>query len=91
LRTVLTELNEDLVEQARVRLRVGLHEGVVHRAPHGYVGPAVIELPRGVCELSGTLSSEAVISIPRYGVFSTSKAKPTKPPAPFRLPLGPAG
>lgn len=46
LRTRLTELNEDLVEQARVRLRIGLHEGVVHRAPHGYVGPAVIEVCR---------------------------------------------
>jgi hypothetical protein len=42
----LNELNEDLVEQARVRLRVGLGEGVVHRAPHGYVGPAVIEVCR---------------------------------------------
>jgi hypothetical protein len=46
LRTGLTELNEDLVEQARVRLRVGLDEGVVHRAPHGYVGPAVIDVCR---------------------------------------------
>jgi hypothetical protein len=46
LRTGLAELNEDLVEQARVRLRVGLHEGVVHRAPHGYVGPAVIDVCR---------------------------------------------
>jgi len=42
----LNELNEDLVEQARVRLRVGLGEGVVHRGPHGYVGPAVIEVCR---------------------------------------------
>lgn len=42
----LTELNEDLVAEARVRLRVGLHEGVVHPAPHGYVGPAVIEACR---------------------------------------------
>jgi hypothetical protein len=46
LRNALTELNEDLVEQAKVRLRVGLHEGVVHRAAHGYVGPAVIEVCR---------------------------------------------
>jgi hypothetical protein len=42
----LNELNEDLAEQARVRLRVGVGEGVVHRAPHGYVGPAVIEVCR---------------------------------------------
>jgi len=42
----LTELNEDLVEDARVRLRVALHEGVVHPAAHGYVGPAVIEACR---------------------------------------------
>jgi hypothetical protein len=46
LGTRLTELNEDLVESARVRLRVGLHEGVVHRAALGYVGPAVIEVCR---------------------------------------------
>jgi hypothetical protein len=46
LRTGLAELNEDLTEQARVRLRVGLHEGVVHRAAHGYVGPAVVEVCR---------------------------------------------
>ena len=42
----LAELNEDLVEEARVRLRVGLHEGVVHEAAHGYVGSAVIEACR---------------------------------------------
>lgn len=42
----LAELNEDLVEDAQVRLRVGLHEGVVHWAAHGYVGSAVIEACR---------------------------------------------
>jgi len=42
----LAELNEDLVEDAQVRLRVGLHEGVVHRGAHGYVGSAVIEASR---------------------------------------------
>jgi hypothetical protein len=46
LRIGLGELNEDLVHPARIRLRVGLHEGVVHRAPHGYVGPAVVEVCR---------------------------------------------
>jgi hypothetical protein len=46
LRTGLTDLNEDLVEAAKVRLRVGLQEGVVHRAAHGYVGPAVVEVCR---------------------------------------------
>lgn len=46
LRTGLTELNEDLVEQAKVRLRVGLGQGVVHRAAHGYVGPAVVDVCR---------------------------------------------
>jgi hypothetical protein len=46
LRIGLDELNEDIVDRARIRLRVGLHEGVVHRAPHGYVGPAVIEVCR---------------------------------------------
>jgi hypothetical protein len=42
----LAELNEDLVENAQVRLRVGLSEGVVHPAAHGYVGAAVIEACR---------------------------------------------
>jgi len=46
LRTGLIELNEDLVGAAQVRLRVGLQEGVVHRAAHGYVGPAVVEVCR---------------------------------------------
>ncbi len=46
LQTGLTELNEDLVEAAKVRLRVGLQEGVVHRAAYGYVGPAVVEVCR---------------------------------------------
>jgi hypothetical protein len=46
LREVLTELNGDLVEQAKVRLRVGLGQGVVHRAAHGYVGPAVVDVCR---------------------------------------------
>jgi hypothetical protein len=46
LRVGLTELNEDMIDRARIRLRVGLHEGVVHRASHGYVGPAVIEVCR---------------------------------------------
>lgn len=38
----LTQMNEDLVEDARIRLRVGMDEGVVHRAAHGFAGPAVI-------------------------------------------------
>lgn len=46
LHTRLAELNEDLVKEARVRLRIALHEGVVHRAAHGYVGPAVVEVCR---------------------------------------------
>lgn len=46
LRTGLIELNEDLVEAAKVRLRVGLQEGVVHRAAHGFAGPAVVEVCR---------------------------------------------
>lgn len=46
LRTGLDELNTDIVAAAQIRLRVGLHEGVVHRAAHGYVGPAVIEVCR---------------------------------------------
>lgn len=46
LQNALAELNDDLVDEAKVRLRVGLHEGVVHPAAHGYVGPAVIEVCR---------------------------------------------
>jgi hypothetical protein len=46
LRVGLEHLNEDLVEQARVRLRLGLGVGVVHRAPHGFVGPTIIEVCR---------------------------------------------
>jgi CHAT domain-containing protein len=46
LRTRLTEVNEELVKEAQVRLRVALQEGVVHRAAHGYVGPAVVEVCR---------------------------------------------
>jgi hypothetical protein len=46
LRDALTELNEDLVEQAKIRLRVGLGQGVVHRAAHGYAGPAVVDVCR---------------------------------------------
>jgi len=49
---------------------------------------AVIELPRAANELGGTLSAEAVISVPRFGVFSASRATPARPPVPFRLPLG---
>lgn len=46
LQNALTELNDDLVDEARIRLRVGIDEGVVHPAAHGYVGPAVIEVCR---------------------------------------------
>jgi hypothetical protein len=42
----LAELNEDIVETARLRVRVALHQGVIHRAAHGYVGPAVVEVCR---------------------------------------------
>jgi hypothetical protein len=43
----LEQINEDLVAKARIRLRVGIDEGVVHRAAHGFAGPAVT----GVCRL----------------------------------------
>jgi hypothetical protein len=42
----LDELNEDLVAKAQVRLRVGLHEGVVNRAAHGFTGMAVDDVCR---------------------------------------------
>jgi hypothetical protein len=47
LETGLCEVNEDLVTAVRIRLRLGLDEGIVHRAAHGFVGPAVT----GVCRL----------------------------------------
>jgi hypothetical protein len=43
----LGEINADLVAEARIRLRVALDEGTVHRAAHGFTGPAVT----GVCRL----------------------------------------
>jgi len=49
---------------------------------------AWIELPRGVTELSGHLSAEAVVEVPRLGVLRALRAMPEAPPVPFRLPLG---
>ena len=51
---------------------------------------AVIEMPRKVCELSGQLSSEAVVAAPRLGILTTTRAAPAEPAVRFRLPLGPA-
>jgi hypothetical protein len=42
----LEQINEDLVAKARIRLRVALDEGVVHRAAHGFAGPAVTSVCR---------------------------------------------
>jgi hypothetical protein len=42
----LDQINEDLVARARIRLRVALDEGVVHRAAHGFAGPAVTRVCR---------------------------------------------
>jgi hypothetical protein len=58
--------------------------------PHVDSVRAVIELPRDIAELSGSLSAEAVVSFPRYGVFTRSQAAPLAPSVPFRLPLGAA-
>jgi hypothetical protein len=49
---------------------------------------AWIELPRDVMELSGHLSAEAVIEVPRLGVLRGLHAVPAAPPVPFRIPLG---
>ena len=49
---------------------------------------AWIELPRGVTELGGHLSGEAVIEVPRFGVLRTLQAIPGAPAMPFRIPLG---
>jgi hypothetical protein len=42
----LAEINTDLLPAARIRLRVALDEGVVHRAAHGFAGPAVVAVCR---------------------------------------------
>jgi hypothetical protein len=44
--TGLAENNEALLPDRRMRLRLALHQGVVHRASHGYAGPAVTEVCR---------------------------------------------
>jgi hypothetical protein len=49
---------------------------------------AWIELPRDATELSGHLSAEAVIEVPRFGVLRALHAVPAAPPVPFCLPLG---
>jgi hypothetical protein len=49
---------------------------------------AWIELPRDATELSGHLSADAVIEVPRLGVLRALRAVPAAPPVPFRLPLG---
>jgi hypothetical protein len=46
LEAALGEINEDLVASARIRLRIALDEGVVHRAAHGFAGPAVTAVCR---------------------------------------------
>jgi hypothetical protein len=54
-------------------------------------GLAWIELPKEVTELSGYLSAEAVIEVPRFGVLRALRAVPGAPAMPFRLPLGASG
>jgi hypothetical protein len=44
--TGLAENNEHLLPERRLRLRLALHQGVVHQASHGYAGPAVTEVCR---------------------------------------------
>lgn len=51
---------------------------------------SVIELPREVNVLAGAISSKALISAPRYGVFTKSEATPLTPAVPFTVPLGAA-
>jgi hypothetical protein len=51
---------------------------------------AWIELSRDSMELSGRLSAEAVIEVPRLGVLRALRAVPAAPPVPFRIPLSPA-
>jgi hypothetical protein len=46
LQTSLRHVNQDLGPQARVRLRVAFHRGVVEAAPNGFVGDASIAVHR---------------------------------------------
>lgn len=43
---LLADHNEDYVQDAGIRLRVAMHSGVLTPAPHGYTGPALIDLQR---------------------------------------------
>lgn len=52
---------------------------------------AVVELPAPVRELSGTMSAEAVISEPRFGIMHSTHAVPAEPPSRFQRWLGDAG
>lgn len=42
----LAQINDGLVTEARIRLRVGLDEGTVYRADHGFTGEAVTRVCR---------------------------------------------
>jgi hypothetical protein len=44
--TALGDINEELIASANMRLRVAFDEGVVHRAAHGFAGPAVTAVCR---------------------------------------------
>jgi hypothetical protein len=52
---------------------------------------AVVELPASAQELSGTMSAEAMISEPRFGIMTSTHALPALPPAHFRRWLGDVG
>jgi hypothetical protein len=52
---------------------------------------AVVEMPRELDRLSGHLTADAVITIPRRGIRTTLAVSPAQPPAPFGFDLGPAG
>jgi hypothetical protein len=67
----LAEINEDLVANARIRLRVALDEGVVHRAAHGFAGPAVTAVCRlrdaaVVKEMLASSSGHLVVVVADY-------------------------
>ncbi len=46
LETGLTQLNDDLVPAAQIRLRVSMAKGIINRTAHGFVGPVIIEACR---------------------------------------------
>jgi hypothetical protein len=65
-------------------------EGAPLLAPRCEAPRALLELPRQVRELRGTLDFEAFTRVKRCGKFEAVRATPEQPPVPFTLDLGDA-